>query len=103
MLNPTKIDVKMLQNRSPGMVWVAPGRLPGSFRAAPGRLQAREAILVPFKGALGASRGDSWSDLGKLLGALEEPYGDQVGPKGPSEARKKQRLQESRFERLLEP
>ena len=43
-------------------------------QAAPGqplgRLQTREAILIPFEGAQGASRGGSWSDLVKLLGAL---------------------------------
>ena len=105
MNNQSKIHQNSTSKCSKIEVLGGSGRLLGGSRAAPWwlLLQAREPILVPFKGASRASRGGPWSDLGKLLGALEEPYGDQVGPKGPSEARKKQRLQESRFERLLEP
>ena len=69
---------------------------------ASGSLQARDPILGTFKGASGASKGGSWSDLGKLWGALKGPYGDQVGLRRPPEARKKRRLQEPNFEGLLE-
>ena len=57
--------------------------------AALGRLHAREAIWVPFKFVFGASRGGSWSGLGRLLGAQERAYGRHVGPKRLPEALKK--------------
>ena len=95
--NPSKIDVKMSKIELPG----ASRRLPGDSRAAPGRLQARETIWVRFQGASGASGSGSLRDPGKLLLALGDPCGHQIGPKRPPEARKKRRLKESIFEGLL--